>query len=76
MSGGDLAFYFKSIALDSEVRGSGSLRGILWVSPAPPPDPDIPGTALVTRFFVCGRGNFFVFLPFIFGFCMTFVQVG
>ena len=31
MSGGDLAFYFKSIALDSEVRGSGSLRGILWV---------------------------------------------
>ena len=44
------------------------------VFPAPPPDPDIPGTALVTRFFVCGRGDFF--LPFSFGFCMIFDQVG
>ena len=29
------------------------------VFPAPPPEPDIPGTALVMRFFVCGRGDFF-----------------
>ena len=46
------------------------------VFPAPPPDPDIPGTALVTRFFVFRKGTFFVFLPFIFGFCMIFDQVG
>ena len=64
MSGGDLAFYFKSIALDSEVRGSGSLRGILWVFPAPPPDPDIPGTVLVMRFFVFRKGDFFLTLHF------------
>ena len=44
------------------------------VFPAPPPDPNIPGTALVTRFF--RKGTFFVFLSFMFGFCMVFDQVG
>ena len=44
------------------------------VFPAPPLEPDIPGTALVTRFFVFRKDNFF--LSFILGFCMIFDQVG